>query len=307
MAFGTDNSLPFKSVQCLQTMKDMLTVIGYRNSTPSLPRRPRRKSHPRSPRRNAGRNRQSSIASYGLKRKFQLPASAIAFIWAVQETELGCSESTETFHFVEARADVPLKQDFKPAVTLLSRKPQLVTRHSSSSSRTITAATAGLGRLGLDDDDDSDDDTKPPQPTPEERHAIALKNREEKQRKYEEVRERLFGSPSATASGTSSPGSTTPPRQNSTGEGRGRGKGRGGGRDHQKRDSSSASSKSSRHLYDPSTSAKSNGPFLQRGGRPQVERSGSDTQAPQQPMRSPRGPDASGRGGFNFNRGARTG
>ena len=280
-------------------MNDMLTVIGYRNSTPSLPRRPRRKSHPRSPRRNAGRNRQSSIASYGLKRKFQLPASAIAFIWAVQETELGCSESTETFHFVEARADVPLKQDFKPAVTLLSRKPQLVTRHSSSSSRTITAATAGLGRLGLDDDDDSDDDTKPPQPTPEERHAIALKNREEKQRKYEEVRERLFGSPSATASGTSSPGSTTPPRQNSTGEGRGRGKGRGGGRDHQKRDSSSASSKSSRHLYDPSTSAKSNGPFLQRGGRPQVERSGSDTQAPQQPMRSPRG--------FNFNRGARTG
>ncbi|KAJ5374877.1 hypothetical protein N7517_006883 [Penicillium concentricum] len=215
------------------------------------------------------------------------------------------AESTETFHFVEARADVPLKQDFKPAVTLLSRKPQLVTRHSSSS-RTITAAAAGLGRLGLDDDDDSDDDTKPPQPTPEERHAIALKNREEKQRKYEEVRERLFGSPSATASGTSSPGSTTPPRQTSTGEGRGRGKGRGGGRDHQKRDSSSTSSKS-KHLYDPSTAAKSNAPSLQRGGRPQVERSGSDSQAPQQPVRSPRGPDASGRGGFNFNRGARTG
>ncbi|KAJ5504199.1 hypothetical protein N7463_007073 [Penicillium fimorum] len=214
------------------------------------------------------------------------------------------AESTETFHFVEARADVPLKQDFKPAVTLLSRKPQLVTRHSSSS-RTITAAAAGLGRLGLDDDD-SDDDNKPPQPTPEERHAIALKNREEKQRKYEEVRERLFGSPSATASGASSPGSTTPPRQTPTGEGRGRGKGRGGGRDHQKRDSSSTSSKS-KHLYDPSTAVKSNAPFLQRGGRPQVERSGSDTQAPQQPVRSPRGPDASGRGGFNFNRGARTG
>lgn len=281
-------------------MNDMLMAIVYRNSTPSLPRRLRRKSHPRSPRRNAGRNRQSSIASYGLKRKFQLPASTIAFIWDVQETELGCSESTETFHFVEARADVPLKQDFKPAVTLLSRKPQLVTRHSSSSPRTITAATAGLGGLGLDDDEDSDDDTKPPQPTPEERHAIALKNREEKQRKYEEVRERLFGSPSATASSTSSPGSTTPPRQNSTGEGKGRGKGRGGGRDQQKRDSS-------KHLYDPSTSAKSNAPFLQRGGRPLVERSGYDTQAPQQPVRSPRGPDASGRGGFNFNRGARTG
>lgn len=180
-----------------------------------------------------------------------------------------------------------------------------MTRHSSSSPRTISAATAGLGRLGLDDDDDSDDDTKPSQPTPEERHAIALKNREEKQRKYEEVRERLFGTPSATASGNSTPGSTTPPRQTSTGEGRGRGKGRGGARDHQKRDSSSASSKSSRHLYDPSTSAKPNA--LQRGGRSPVGGSGSDTQAPQQPVRSPRGPDASGRGGFNFNRGARTG
>ncbi|CAI7568917.1 unnamed protein product [Penicillium glandicola] len=216
------------------------------------------------------------------------------------------AESTETFHFVEARADVPLKQDFKPAVTLLSRKPQLIKKHSSSSS-SVNATTARLGRLGLDDDDDSDDDTKPPQPTAEERHAIALKNREEKQRKYEEVRERLFGTSSATASGTSSPGSTTPPRQTPTGEGRGRGKGRGGGRDHQKRDSSSASNKSRHYLYDPSTSAKSNAPFLQRGGRPQVERSGSDTQAPQQPVRSPRGPDASGRGGFNFNRGARTG
>ncbi|KAJ5476479.1 hypothetical protein N7475_002208 [Penicillium sp. IBT 31633x] len=215
------------------------------------------------------------------------------------------AESTETFHFAEARADVPLKQDFKPAVTLLSRKPQLVTRHSASSS-TVVGATAGLGQLGLDGDDDSDDDTKPPEPTPEERHAIALKNREEKQRKYEEVRERLFGTSSATASGTSSPGSTTPPRQAYTGEGKGRGKGRGGGRDHQKRDSSSASSKS-RHLYDPSTSVKPNAPFVPRGGRPQLERSSSDTQAPQQPVRSPRGPDASGRGGFNFNRGARTG
>ncbi|KAJ5871548.1 uncharacterized protein N7529_003901 [Penicillium soppii] len=221
------------------------------------------------------------------------------------------AESPETFHFVEARADVPLKQDIKPAVTLLSRnrKPHLVKRQSSSPG-TIDAATAGLGQLGIEYDDDSDDDNKPPEPTPEERHAIALKNREEKQRKYEEVRERLFGSPSATASGTSSPGSTTPPRQNQihSGEGRGRGKGRGGGRDNrEKRDSSSASSNSRHHLYDPASPVKSNAPFGQRGGRPQLERNSSDPQAPQQPLRSPRGPDSSGRGGFNFNRGARGG
>ncbi|KAJ6089681.1 hypothetical protein N7467_004897 [Penicillium canescens] len=216
------------------------------------------------------------------------------------------AESPETFHFVEARAEVPLKQDFKPAVTLLSRKPQLVTRQTSSSG--VNAAAAGVNQLGLDSDNDSDDEAKPPEPTPEERQAIALKNREEKQRKYEEVRERLFGSSSATVSGNSSPGSTTPPRQNHSGEGRGRGKGRGSGRDpREKRDSSSASSKSSRHLYDPSSPGKSNAPFSRGGGRPQVERSGSDT-PPQQPLRAPRGPDASGRGGFKFgNRGARTG
>ncbi|KAJ5345919.1 hypothetical protein N7452_003923 [Penicillium brevicompactum] len=212
------------------------------------------------------------------------------------------ADSPETFHFAEARADVPLKQDIKPAVKLLSRKPQLVTRHSSSSG-TIDAASAGLGQLGIDDDDSEEE--KAPEPTPEERHAIALKNREEKQRKYEEVRERLFGSPSATASGTSSPGSTTPPRQNS-GEGRGRGKGRGGGRDHREKREPSAAPSKSKHLYDPSTSAKPNAPFG-RGGRAQLERVGSDPQAPQQPLRNPRGPDASGRGGFNFNRGARTG
>lgn len=180
-----------------------------------------------------------------------------------------------------------------------------MTRQSSSSG-TIDAATAGLGQLGVDDDDNSEDD-KAPEPTPEERQAIALKNREEKQRKYEEVRERLFGSPSATASGASSPGSTTPPRQNQSypGEGRGRGKGRGGGRDNrEKRDPSLAPSKS-RHLYDPLIQAKANAPSGQRGGRVQLEGNGHDLLA-QQPIRNPRGPDASGRGGFNFNRGART-
>ncbi|KAJ5949466.1 hypothetical protein N7454_001050 [Penicillium verhagenii] len=220
------------------------------------------------------------------------------------------AETPQTFHFVEARSDVPLKQDIKPAVTLLSRRPQLATRQSRNSG--VDRATAGLRHLGLDAaDDDSEDETdKAPEPTFEERQAIALKNREEKQRKYEEARERLFGSPSANNSGTSSPGSTTPPRQQ-FGEGRGKGKGR-GGNNHQKRDSSAASSKS-KHLYDPTTSTRSNGSHLQRRDRP-GDRSDSEkpsspaspaSPAPQQPTRHPRGPDASGRGGFKFNRGAR--
>ncbi|OQD72458.1 hypothetical protein PENDEC_c021G06283 [Penicillium decumbens] len=213
------------------------------------------------------------------------------------------AETPQTFHFVEARSDaVPLKQDIKPAVTLLSRRPQIATRQSTAG---VDGATAGFKQLGLDGEEgDSDDESKPREPTPEERQAIALRNREEKQRKYEEVRERLFGSPSATTSGTSS-GSTTPPRQNSSVDSRGKGKGR-GGRDYQKRDSSTAVNKS-RHLYDPSTSARSNGPQLQRRERQLGRGDTEKSPAPQQPTRSPRGPDGSGRGGFGFgNRGART-
>lgn len=209
---------------------------------------------------------------------------------------------------MEARPEVPLKQDFKPAVTLLSRRPQIATRQSSSSGG-IDGATAGLGQLGLDDEDSDEETNKRPEPTPEERQAIALKNREEKQRKYEEVRERLFGSPSANTSGNSSPGTTTPPRQQS-GEGRGKGKGRGGagagGREHrEKRDSSTASNKS-RNLYDPVITAKMNGSSQQRRERQPGNQSTDKQSAPQQPLRNPRGPDGSGRGGFGFdNRGAR--
>lgn len=173
--------------------------------------------------------------------------------------------------------------------------------------------------MGLNDDDDSEDE-RPPEPTPEERQAIALKNREEKQRKYEEVRERLFGSPSATTSGASSPRSATPPKQF---EGRGKGRSRGGARDNhsvssgnnnnnnnnhsnrEKRDQSVASGKS-RQLYDPGSPAKSpstNGP---RKDKPLTNRNANDM-APQQPYRTPRGPDASGSGGFRSHRGGRGG
>ncbi|KAB8068159.1 hypothetical protein BDV29DRAFT_162633 [Aspergillus leporis] len=201
------------------------------------------------------------------------------------------AETPQTFHFLESRSDVPLKQEFKPTVTLLSRNPQ-PSRQSSS----LDATTAGLGRLGLNNDDDSDDDDRPPQPTAEERQAIALRNREEKQRKYEEVRERLFGTPSATTSGASSPRSGTPPKH----EGRGKGRSRGGGRDNNrdKRDSSAASGKS-RQLYDPGTPKPS---YVQRKEKQPI---GNDQQSPRQPIRSPRGPDSSGRSGFLSGRGAR--
>ncbi|KAL4808303.1 hypothetical protein BDV18DRAFT_98162 [Aspergillus unguis] len=208
------------------------------------------------------------------------------------------AESPQTFHFYEATSDVPLKQEFKPTVTVLSRNPQIATRQSSGGG----SAAAGIGRLDLNAD--GSDDEKPPEPTPEERQAMALKNREEKQRKYEEVRERLFGTPSAPTSGASSPRSATPPKQ----DGRGKGKNRGNGRDNnnrERRDQSTASGKS-KQLYDPDSPSRPNSSYGKRDWQ-QGERNQSDqSQSPRQPIRNPRGPDSSGRGGFKAHRGAKT-
>lgn len=107
-----------------------------------------------------------------------------------------------------------------------------------------------MGLASEQDSDASDDNrNKPPELSPEERQAMALRNREEKQRKYEEVRERLFGSPSAPASGSSSR-SATPPKQ----DGRGKGKSRGGRESRGKRDSPGSSGK--KQLYEPGQSPK---------------------------------------------------
>lgn len=204
-------------------------------------------------------------------------------------------EQPETFHFLEAKSNVPFKQEFKPAVTLLSRKPQVASRPSESTA--VESATARIGQMGLTPEEDSDDDEedhRPPEPTPEERQAIALRNLEEKQRKYEEVRERLFGSPSAPTSGSSSPRSATPPKQ--SGEGRGKGKSRGGGRDNRnKRDSSTASSTASgksRQLYDPGQSPKSSPAYLQRDEKQQT-----GEQQTRLEIRNPRGQEGNWRGG----------
>ncbi|KAL4867020.1 hypothetical protein BDV12DRAFT_128037 [Aspergillus spectabilis] len=214
------------------------------------------------------------------------------------------AESPQTFHFYEATSDVPLKQEFKPTVTVLSRNPQIATRQSSSG---VGAAAVGLGRLDLNADDS--DDEKPPEPTPEERQAMALRNREEKQRKYEEVRERLFGTPSAPTSGASSPRSATPPRNEGRGKGRSRGTGRENSNNNNRgaRDQSAASGKS-KQLYDPSSPSRPTSAHARRDRPQSGERSLSDQpQSPhQQPIRNPRGPDSSGRVGFRAHRGAKT-
>ncbi|OAQ98797.1 hypothetical protein LLEC1_03874, partial [Akanthomyces lecanii] len=132
------------------------------------------------------------------------------------------AESNETFHYVEAASTIPLAATFKPQVKVLSRKPVIAKRGGAS---------GALAQLSLDDDDAK----KEVQLSPEEVRARQKREREEKQRKYDEARAKIFGE-SAPSSRGSSPGigTTTPPRPDSRSQQQqqqqGRGRGRGGGR-----------------------------------------------------------------------------
>ncbi|EEP80490.1 predicted protein [Uncinocarpus reesii 1704] len=237
-------------------------------------------------------------------KKAQLRAQHAEFnrqLWAEAEAE---AESTQMSHYLETRSTIPLKSEYKPAVKVLSRNPQ--------DSSGLGATTAGLHRITIsprptgssnnNDENSSDEEAKKQkQLTPEERLAIAQREREEKQRKYEEVRERLFGS-SNTGSGASSPGNTTPPRhQQQGGEHKWKGKARSNGnsRDRgEKREPSSRAVKG-KQLYDPNYVAKPNA----NPGKKKEQRShnvAEESRPPQAPIRSPRGPDGSGPGGFGF-------
>lgn len=81
---------------------------------------------------------------------------------------------------------MPLKQEFAPPVTLLSRKPPTIAKRTPAD---------GLGQLSLEDDDDSEEEArKKREASFEERQRQAKIEREEKQRRYAEARERIMGS-----------------------------------------------------------------------------------------------------------------
>lgn len=164
----------------------------------------------------------------------------------------------------------------------------------------------GMSQMTLDDDNEGADAKKEVQLSPEEIRAKQRRDREEKQRRYEEARAKIFGE-SAPSSGASSPGAVTPPRSDGP---RGRGRGRGGRGnnssrqfDNQRQDNQRQNNQPApgRELYDPNYSAKPESP-QSRG----TEGDGpSRTLTPRnegQAIRAPRGPDGSGRGGFGFAR-----
>ena len=199
------------------------------------------------------------------------------------------SEAPKDPYFVQTRDDVPFKAEFKPAVKVLSRKPTPAVVSGTGS--------PGLDKLNIEDDEDDDEDELVKKPmSMEERRLKAQHDREEKQRKYEEARQRLFGTADTMNSMDTSTDNTVPPAR-STGESRTRGKTRGGRESRQ----TFAQGNKTRQLYDSNYTAKPESVSIQKKEE-EAQSVGSDSFVPNeiQPIRAPRGPDGSGRGGFGF-------
>jgi len=151
----------------------------------------------------------------------------------------------------------------------------------------------GLAKMSLEDEEDEDEQKKD-QPSPEELRLRAQREREDKQKRYDEARARILG----TTSGTSSPGTTTPPTEEKPN--RSRGRGRGNGRHENIRLGSQSSNK---ELFEPNYTPKPGVTIQKRNGDGSC--SGHSTPRDEdQVIRTPRGPDESGKGfGFANKRG----
>ncbi|TVY39268.1 hypothetical protein LOCC1_G004203, partial [Lachnellula occidentalis] len=190
------------------------------------------------------------------------------------------AEEPETFHFLAAKEDkVPLRTEFKPQLKVLSRKPapKVVQRLDP---------VTGLAKLTVEADDEEEEDSKN-KPTAEELRIKAQREREEKQRRYDEARARILGTPS----GPSSPGTTTPPDG-----GRGKGRGRGGVAENRRPNSQGGP----KELFDPNYTPKSGGVNIQKRNGEASSRSGASTpRDDDQIIRTPKGPDGNGKGFAN--------
>ncbi|KAI1339105.1 hypothetical protein F5Y15DRAFT_94074 [Xylariaceae sp. FL0016] len=220
------------------------------------------------------------------------------------------AEAPPQFHVLASQQSTPIPStsDFKPAVTVLARKPkgpQMITKRDP--------LTGAVRQLRLDDEDSDEERRRAKQLSPEEIRAKQLREREEKQRRYDEARARLgIGEPSGgtsnPSSGTSTPGNVTPPRSSDGGRGsRGRGRGRGGHRHNESRGDRESSSGprpgsqaggNPRELYDSNYLPRPGPPFERRGGGTGgASLSGRSTpREDDQVIRAPRGPDGTGRG-----------
>ncbi|KAG8626360.1 hypothetical protein KVT40_005305 [Elsinoe batatas] len=184
------------------------------------------------------------------------------------------AEQPERFHFLESKTNVAVKDEFKPQVKVLSRKP----------SPQVSGAANGVAGLSLEDDDSEEERRKKAAESLAERQKRAAIEREEKQKKYAEARERIMGSSGAD---NTSKQVQTNSRQSSR---RGRGSGGRGGSSSSASPAEQSPARSqtqAKQLFDPGYTSKPAGITVR-----------ASTPAGEQPIRMPRGPDASGRAGF---------
>ncbi|KAK5090953.1 hypothetical protein LTR05_001131 [Lithohypha guttulata] len=211
---------------------------------------------------------------------------------------------SETNYFLESRNVVPLRQEFKPPPVLLSRKGPIIQKPRS----TLEAGLATLNLKEKEESSEDEDDELAKQKALDDAKAQAARDREEKQRKYEERRLELFG-PDVSSnnnlagrpnsrSGGSSPANLTPPGSRSSTPHRGGGKRGGRGRGNVfGNNSPRAQQQQQREAYEPNYSAKPNSTYLMKR-EPGYENPNPNKEA--QPIRAPKAPDGSGRGGAGF-------
>lgn len=193
------------------------------------------------------------------------------------------AEDPEPSYFLQAKGVAPVNSDLKPQVKVLTRKP----------APQIAKRMAGLD---LQDEDDSEEEERKKQEASlAERQRKAAEERKEKERKYAEVRQRLFGSPESSRDPSAS--------RNATPSNRGDRNSRRGNRGKGARDSprssqatSSADQSPARSTYQPKQLFD---PAYEHKPRP-LSSPRSAASRDEQPIRMPRGPDISGRGGFGF-------
>lgn len=169
--------------------------------------------------------------------------------------------------WLESQGAVPLKQEPKQPMMLLSRKP--------------------AAKNGVDDDDSEEEARKKNEASFEERKRRAAIEREEKVKKYAEARERIMGS--------SNPAT---PNNNSRESSQGRDNRKPRGKQHSNMNSRPASASQS-----PARQLSGNAQVFDpedMGRRLTPRREMTSTPREGEPARQPRGPDSSGRGGFGF-------
>ena len=175
-----------------------------------------------------------------------------------------------------------MKQEFKPQVTLLSRKPGPVIAKRDAADTT--------GQLTLDDENDSEEELqKKREAELEDRQRKAKLEREEKQRRYAEARERIMGSSKSPVPAPLAK-DTAQARDNRRQKGKADSSSRRSLPESPLEQSPNPSTSVEKQLFDPNDMDR----------RLQPKRESNPTPPGDMPLRQPRGPDHSGRGGYGF-------